>query len=233
MALAILDNLIKKVEQSNNDTNYVFHITGFGKFGDILHNPTTYLVEKYLPNALKHNIKSSNIHIKSMKVLHVSGKNSLKMLHDIRKYNETIDISNKITIYLHLGVYAGSKEFNIETTSYNCATFKNPDELGWSPIKEMIIQQHGNINHELKCKLNLNKLYSLLLKKNVNYKMNLSKDPGRYVCNWIYYHSNNLTKNINNEYSLFIHVPLFKDINHDIQTQFIFDVLQFIPQCIH
>ena len=223
-----------KTNEDSVNMPIVFEITGFGKFGNILDNPTTHLIDNL--NKLNEKQKSlllPNVIINSKTVLHVSGKKSKEMLLNIRE-NHNKFYSNKYkVVYLHLGVAASRKELNLETTAFNNTQFNIPDELGWSPMNEPICQINGSLTHSYKTRLNTNKLVNIL-KNNEKYKYNCneSNDAGLYVCNWIFYHSSHLCAGNENEYSLFVHVPLFKVISEEIQTQFVIDLVNEIAKML-
>lgn len=64
------------------------------------------------------------------------------------------------------------------------------------------------------------------------YEVMVSVDAGRFVCNYVYYHSLRFTEQ-NGIKSLFVHVPLFVTINEETQMQFaasLLEVLASIPQ---
>ncbi|ETO36322.1 pyroglutamyl-peptidase I [Reticulomyxa filosa] len=215
----------------------IFNVTGFGKFGGVEDNPTSHLMTN-LPKIIEVDVKKEtfpkNVTMESYSVLHVSGENSLKKLVDIRtKSAETIKSNTKnekedkqekeiIKVYLHFGV--GNRHYiKIEGIGYNCANFRIPDELGWEPKDQPIVSSNGDTKHENHCRLPVDILTKRMSQK--GYKVESSVDPGRYVCNWIYYNSLELCKNNNNEYALFVHVPPFEDINEETQTKFARDLI--------
>ena len=185
-------------------------------------NPTTHLM-KSLPEYVSSSKDiPSNVTIPTMTVLHVSGENSLKQLLEIRKSNENVS-ENTIYVYLHFGVAASRKVLSLESTAYNCATFKTPDELGWAPNQEMIVKENAHIYHEYGTSLPVDALQSILSQR--GYKVEKSTDPGRYVCNWISYNSLHLSLGNDHEYSMFIHVPLFENIDEETQCKFAVDLI--------
>ena len=50
-------------------------------------------------------------------------------------------------------------------------------------------------------------------------------DAGRFVCNYVYYHSLRFAEQ-KGQKSLFVHVPLFSKINEDTQMQFVVSLLE-------
>jgi pyroglutamyl-peptidase len=92
-------------------------------------------------------------------------------------------------VFLHLGVHASSKEFNLEQVGYNLANFSIPDERGWVAKDEIIDSEE---DASLNTALPLEKMLSSLM--GVNTKAQISMDPGRYICNYVYFHSLRWTK---------------------------------------
>jgi pyrrolidone-carboxylate peptidase len=84
-------------------------------------------------------------------------------------------------VFLRMGVDADSTKFSLE---YNLADFRTPDERGW-------VAQHVVINADeddaLKTMLPLDEMLADLERVNANAR--ISTDPGRYICNYVYFHS--------------------------------------------
>lgn len=62
---------------------------------------------------------------------------------------------------------------------------------------------------------------------------NLSNDAGRFLCNYIYYHSLKLSASVNEKgkgttTSLFVHVPPFTTVGQEQQEKFLADLLREI-----
>ncbi|KAJ0525095.1 putative pyroglutamyl-peptidase I [Helianthus annuus] len=62
---------------------------------------------------------------------------------------------------------------------------------------------------------------------NMGYDVVISDDAGRFVCNYVYYHSLRFAEQ-NGIKSLFVHVPLFQTIDKDTQMQFAASLLEVI-----
>ncbi len=92
--------------------------------------------------------------------------------------------SERECVFLHLGVNAKSKEFNLEQFGYNVANFSIPDERGWVAQQEVIVTEEVE---SIQTKLPLEDIFPGMLE--VNSKAQLSTDPGRYICNYVYFHS--------------------------------------------
>lgn len=54
-----------------------------------------------------------------------------------------------------------------------------------------------------------------------------SDDAGRFVCNYVYYHSLRFAEQ-NMMKSLFVHVPLFLTIDEETQMQFVASLLEVL-----
>jgi pyroglutamyl-peptidase len=59
------------------------------------------------------------------------------------------------------------------------------------------------------------------------YNVMTSDDAGRFVCNYVYYHSLRFAEQ-NGTKSLFVHVPLFFTINEETQMQFAASLLEVL-----
>ena len=59
------------------------------------------------------------------------------------------------------------------------------------------------------------------------YEVMTSDDAGRFVCNYVYYHSLRFSEQ-NGTKSLFVHVPLFTTIDEETQMQFAASLLEVL-----
>lgn len=59
------------------------------------------------------------------------------------------------------------------------------------------------------------------------YEVITSDDAGRFVCNYVYYHSLRFAEQ-NGTKSLFVHVPLFLTIDEETQMQFAASLLEVL-----
>lgn len=67
----------------------------------------------------------------------------------------------------------------------------------------------------------------LKILKEKRYEVTISDDAGRFVCNYVYYHSLRFAEQQGHK-SLFVHVPLFSRIDEETQMQFIASLLEAI-----
>ncbi|DBA00340.1 TPA: hypothetical protein N0F65_000525 [Lagenidium giganteum] len=196
---------------SNNDVSgkRAVYLTGFGKFADILENPTTEIARTVANDA---NITHST-------VLEVSAEGSLEMLAPLRKMAEE---AGKPCVFLHLGVNAQSETFALERHGYNLADFRVPDERGWVAQGEIICKDEGD---SLTTALPLEELLGKLITESPAV---ISTDPGRYICNYVYFDSlkwanEQLKAGKPQHHALFLHVPQFSVIPFEAQVAFCAD----------
>ncbi|KAK3017118.1 hypothetical protein RJ639_006968, partial [Escallonia herrerae] len=154
---------------------------------------------------------------------------------------------NPTEIILHLGLNSGVLKFSIERQAVNEATFRCPDELGWQPQVYMLLCCDNNVCL-LKFRSNVkNDIFTLQqspilpgdggiaqarekilqILRNGGHKVMISDDAGRFVCNYVYYHSLRFAEEKGHE-SLFVHVPLFSSINEEAQMKFTAALLEAI-----
>ncbi|KAF1320452.1 putative pyroglutamyl peptidase, partial [Globisporangium splendens] len=177
------------------------YLTGFGKFGNIVENPTTHIV-----NAI-----AEDANVTEAVVLEVSAEGSLEMLAPLRKKAEE---SGRPCIFLHLGVAASSTQFAFESFGYNLADFRIPDERGWVAQSVVI---NADEDEALKTALSLDEMLADLERVNANAR--ISTDPGRYICNYVYFHSLQWVKT---QGANFTEIPM------DEQVQFVRRVIELV-----
>ncbi|XAR65081.1 Pyroglutamyl-peptidase I [Bertholletia excelsa] len=125
----------------------------------------------------------------------------------------------------HLGVNSGSVKFAIERQAVNEATFRCPDELGWQPQQQPIVMEDGGTSQAWKTCCSVEEILQFLKEK--GFDVTISDDAGRFVCNYIYYHSLRFAQQRGHK-SLFVHVPPFSRINQETQMQFVAALLEAI-----
>jgi len=143
-----------------------------------------------------------------------------------------IDQSSKedhLHFFIHFGVFAGSKAFRLEKFGYNEADFRCPDESGYKPNHSKIVDNlplGTRQNSSFVDDDTFDKIFSTL--KN-SFACKESSDPGRFVCNYIYYTSLKTCEKQSSCFkSLFVHVPQFSEINQEKQQAFAKALLQAI-----
>jgi pyroglutamyl-peptidase len=198
-------------------------LTGFRIFGDVAKNPTEEIVEHFMSHQSSathstgaghsshssHSIPSQAF--KSLEVLDVS----------IRSVDEYMDRSQSHAhtnqskqLIIHLGVNQGASQFKIENYAYNNKTFRIPDNDGAMPLGECI-DSTNVFDAPLKTSFPTEAILEALQKENIN--VGVSSDPGRYLCNYVYYKSlSSLPVNASADI-VFIHTP--PDSVYPIATQ--------------
>ncbi|KAL7550483.1 hypothetical protein ACHAWF_013706 [Thalassiosira exigua] len=146
----------------------------------------------------------------------------------------------KKMILLHLGVNYRGRQFQLEECAYNDATFRVPDERGYQPDRQCVLEDEDQTEPRewgrcLTTSLDVCQLCSDLQKTEES--VVASRDPGRFVCNYTYclsldrcYTAN---KDSNCQYhALFVHVPPFDVITEKRQLDFVLNLMEAIErQC--
>ncbi|WRX15120.1 Peptidase C15 [Theobroma cacao] len=146
----------------------------------------------------------------SCTVLETAGNGALPMLYKVLESGISgINAKNEQVIWLHMGVNSGAQQFVLEKQAVNEATFRCPDGLGWQP--------------QTTCSTEA----ILKFLKRMGYDVTISDDAGRFVCNYVYYHSLCFAEQKGHK-SLFVHVPIFSKINEETQMQFAASLLEAI-----
>ncbi|XP_038714658.1 pyrrolidone-carboxylate peptidase-like [Tripterygium wilfordii] len=204
------------------------HVTGFKKFHGVSENPTEiivcnlkeYLNKKGLPKGLI---------LGSCSILETAGQGALVPLYQTLQSaissKESESSNPGRVIWVHFGVNSGATRFAIEHQAVNEATFRCPDEMGWKPQKVPIIPADGGISRIRETSLPVEDITKALAKQ--GYAVMTSDDAGRFVCNYVYYHSLRFAEQ-NGTKSLFVHVPLFMTINEETQMGFVASLLEVL-----
>ena len=163
------------------------------------------------------------IKIGDVKVLNVAAQDCREYVQEMMPALEEREKKDPETkqVMIHMGVDSGAEAIHLEVNGYNNADFGGPDNRNYQPEKEKI-QKSFPLEHYFKTTLPVEEICQNLDKK---HKVKLSDDPGRYICNYIYYSSLNdsYKKNIP---TLFIHVPEFSCIDKTKQEAFMKDFLE-------
>eukprot|EP00262_Sarcandra_glabra_P004441 TRINITY_DN15479_c0_g2_i1.p1 TRINITY_DN15479_c0_g2~~TRINITY_DN15479_c0_g2_i1.p1 ORF type:complete len:219 (-),score=39.13 TRINITY_DN15479_c0_g2_i1:188-844(-) len=203
------------------------HVTGFKKFEGVPDNPTETIVSN-LKEFVQRRGLPVGITLGSCTVLETAGDGGLPKLYEILESaisEPRPDSSNGQVLWLHLGVSSGAMKFAIERQAVNEATFRCPDELGWQPQKLPIVTEDGGTSQTRETTCCIEKIAKLLRAK--GYDVVISNDAGRFVCNYVYYHSLRFTEQKGCK-SLFVHVPLFSRIDKDTQMHFTASLLEVL-----
>ena len=151
------------------------YITGFGSFGDIEANPTQQIVE-YLQEE-DFGIDGYDC---SFNVLHVSTGG----VDDYLDEREACVKPGNINV--HIGVHGKATRFALEKFCYNNKDFRIPDSSGKQPEKEPI-DASMELDASLMTDFNVTDIKKKLSGR--GFDVEVSDDPGRYICNYIYFTS--------------------------------------------
>ncbi|KAJ8439243.1 hypothetical protein Cgig2_030178 [Carnegiea gigantea] len=207
------------------------NVTGFKKFHGVSDNPTETIVRN-LKAYLENEGLPKGLVLGSCTVLETAGEGAVETLYQtlnsaINPKDPELNNPGKI-IWLHLGVNSGATQFAIERQAVNEATFRCPDEMGWKPQKVPIIEEDGDICKTRQTTLPVEDIRSALdNKEDYKGKVVTSDDAGRFVCNYVYYHSLSFAEK-NGTKSLFVHVPLFATIDEKTQMGFVASLLEVL-----
>lgn len=204
------------------------HVTGFKKFHGVSENPTETIVSN-LKEYMKKKGLPKGLILGSCSILETAGQGAVTPLYQtLQSASSTKDSESSNlgrVIWLHFGVNSGATRFAIENQAVNEATFRCPDEMGWKPQKVPIISADGGISRIRQTTLPVEEITKALAK--MGYEVMSSDDAGRFVCNYVYYHSLRFTEQ-NGMKSLFVHVPLFLTIDEETQMQFAASLLDVL-----
>ncbi|OAY32569.1 pyrrolidone-carboxylate peptidase [Manihot esculenta] len=211
---------------SEGPRDVVIHVTGFKKFQGVAKNPTETIVNN-LKDFVEKRGWPAGVTLGSCTVLETAGDGALPSLYKILESGTAAANNDKReqVVWLHLGVNSGALRFAIERLAANEATFLCPDELGWQPQQHPIVPVDGGISCTRETCCSIETILKILKEK--GYEVTISDDAGRFVCNYVYYHSLRFAEQQGHK-SLFVHVPLFSRIDEETQMQFIASLLEAI-----
>ena len=163
-------------------------LTGFSLFGSHTTNPTAYLVDKF-----------SSLPYVAARVLPVSYGKSAEAIKE-----------TKGKVLVMTGLADGRKEITLERFAYNQRKASIPDIDG-------VLEEGGKIlengEERLETEVDVEAIVSRLKREGI--EASLSLDPGRYVCNNIYYTALYSRK----EPSLFVHFPKHDDMSEEMEEK--------------
>jgi pyroglutamyl-peptidase len=204
------------------------HVTGFKRFHGVADNPTERIVRNLQSFVEKRGLPKGLV-LGSCTVLEAAGQGALGPLYELlestvlgREYGSS---NQDQVILLHFGANSGSHRFALENQAVNEATFRCPDELGWKPQRVPIMSSDGSILHARQTTLPVKEISKSL--QQMGYDVTPSDDAGRFVCNYVYYHSLRFAEK-HGFRSLFVHFPLFLSIDEEVQMQFVASLLEVL-----
>ncbi|KVH97802.1 uncharacterized protein LOC112523167 [Cynara cardunculus var. scolymus] len=205
----------------------VIHVTGFKKFNVFATNPTETLVSD-LRSYIEKTGLPPGVSLGSCTILETAGDGALATLYKVLEASVSSEnkSSSKEVVWLHMGLNGGASKFAIERQAVNEATFSCPDELGWQPKRLPIVPEDGGLTRTRETVCPINTILEFV--KNIKgCDATISDDAGRFVCNYVYYHSLRFAEEKGHR-SLFVHVPPFSRINEETQKQFMAALLEAI-----
>ena len=241
----VMKERAQQLREERENVKHLF-ITGFGNFGDVAANPTEEIIE-----ALNCEHFTCGEYSASYKILKVSTQAVDGYLSDRQMWNQ-VKGSN---INIHLGVASSNMNFQLEQYCYNNKDFRIPDISGSQPQREKIVEEM-QLDQALASSFDLVKIRDRLKRK--GFDVGVSTDPGRYLCNYIFFQSYRqqarvLGAEIGGDYevhsqvgtehfgddedaslsagknkTVFIHVPPFGIIEKETQIEFIKECIELL-----
>jgi pyroglutamyl-peptidase len=203
-----------------------FVITGFGPFGALRDNPTAVIVRN-LQSFLERTKETAHLAslIDDCILLETSVQDVNRVCDrlqmDFFKGGDNDEPPPRSRILLHLGVDEKSHLFKLESCAYNESTFRIPDQQGYQP-RNISIFEEQEYKSCLRTSLNVDELAKTMTKRFPQVTTQVSTDPGRYVCNYIYCSSLvRFGKVDSNACSLFLHVPQFAIVREEQQLEYV------------
>lgn len=225
------------------ESDIVLVVTGFGPFGGVEENPSNILIRE-LPKFLQQSSNSAEdawkaklLHrVKEWQVVETSAEGAQEELKSLYKRMESDKLDSKTTVvFLHLGVNVFGEGFQVESCAYNDASFRIPDERGYQPTSVPILD-HQPLGSPTNTELDVSDLAQNQTNAFPTVKTKVSTDPGRFVCNYLYYWSLNnasqattMSNPTGTQYkSLFLHVPRFEIVPQGIQIEYVAELMRNI-----
>jgi len=235
-------------------------LTGFGCFSNVTLNPTQQIIEilqkeNWRPTTTITADKS--IVELTTEIIEVSTTAASEFLDKIainftNQINRNSTTDDDILIYMiHLGVDSNATSFKLENMCYNNMTFRVPDQRGFQP-SGIPIDTTEAFDGACATALPLMEVNATLIDE--GYPVVVSSDPGRYLCNYIYFKSLQYTSGLNHtqqqqqqqgrsldlletprrrqHHSLFIHVPPLTVVPLEQQCSFIKNAVERIVNCV-
>jgi pyroglutamyl-peptidase len=213
-------------------------VTGFGPFAEAEVNPTQTLVES-LDTGSSFGASGSG-RLEDCYVVPVDCKDATDKVARLRfsaeaTTEESKSASHTTVVMLHLGVFSSAREFRVERSAFNEATFRFPDASGRQPQGEPISADE-DVGCCLRTTLDVDTVVNTLRAK--GHPCAVSDDPGRYLCNWIYwlslrtanaFNANGAPKESGKTIrSLFVHTPPFDVVDFETQKTFLNDLIHAV-----
>lgn len=100
----------------------------------------------------------------------------------------------------------------------------------WHPHNQVIVAKNAHLRHHYETRFDLNLLKEQL--NSVGMQAEISEDPGKYLCGFLYYNSLYLSRKIDRLFVLFVHCPSIQSIELKDQVKFIRSLLECLQEQI-
>lgn len=207
-------------------------VTGFGTFSGVDDNPTAAMVKHLsgLPECA-----DLEFHILQVSVDYCDQY----LLQLLSKWQSN---APSVVYFIHMGVDSNATSIKLEQCAYNNMNFRVPDVADFQPAMQPILSKPL----DEPCRTYpLHGVLSAMAEHNplVPAHVTLSEDPGRYLCNYIFYRTLTLCEQPYESLfhgrqeaagagtavrSLFVHVPPFTVLAMEHQLSIIMSLLQVI-----
>lgn len=166
-------------------------VTGFGSFGVHTINASTEAV-KLLPTLdIENELNIQLVIVKEIPVVYDYVQNNIPELWK----------TYKPKLMIHVGVSGYANEVNLERQAFN-TNYCSPDVNGCVPDKSTCIA--GSSHQCIASSIDMAKVCEVINTSTCGVASCVSDDPGRYLCEFIYYTS----LNVDRTRTAFIHVPV-------------------------
>ena len=190
-------------------------VTGFGSFPGVPHNPCIDILEHIQSHVL---YVQGNVYTL---VVPVSYSKSIDCL-------ETVIAEWKPDGIIELGVSSRAEGLKLESTAYNLRNTNIPDVDGIQYTNQPITKELP-IDSSVQSTLPLLEIVEEVTgMSGVTVQIQHSNDPGRYVCNNIYWHTMHKHPQIP---SVFIHIPMLTEDNNTLVKDGVIKVVDTIIRC--
>ena len=137
-------------------------------------------------------------------------------------YLKTNNVGDNKVYCLHLGVSSKATCFNLENCAYNTMDFRVPDESGNQP-SNAVIEESCDLENVRSTSFPVSNFCDKLRDK--GYEVCKSTDPGRFLCNYVYYST---LMRCHNSQAIFVHVPPVEVVPLEVQVNFVRDFIHML-----
>lgn len=217
--------------ETKEEESIALVLTAFGPFGGVEENPSSILLRElpsFLVGSCSWKTKVKN-RILNMIVIETSAEGSTEALE--RLSQELLRETNTKVVCLHLGVNVSGTGYHLEQFAYNDASFRIPDQRGYRPNQTPIFSSFP-LGSPCQTNCHVSDLVDHMSDAFPAVESKVSIDPGRFVCNYLYYTSLNKLQNELQavDASLFLHIPKFDMIPMEIQLEYLAELMRILTR---